>query len=130
MSSMQNKIKLSEMIRPENICVVPEVLSKTEVIERLVYLVCQGNPSLDVQEVLPQILQREESMSTTLDTGLSMPHARLEEIEKFSVALAVLPKGIQDPSKPEVSIRAMLLFLSPAQPAFFQRHLQFLERQW
>ena len=126
MSSTQNKVKLSELIRPEQVWIAPEVFSKTEVVEHLVQLVCKENASLDVQEVLPQILQREESMSTTLDTGLSIPHARLEEVENISAALAICPQGMQDPSKPEISVHAMLLFLSPAQPAFFQRHLQFL----
>lgn len=100
--------------------------SKTDVIKQLTKVVCRGGSNLDEAEVLAQVLKREEGISTTLDTGLSIPHARLEELDAFKAALAVLPQGIEDPSGPHLEIKAMFLFLSPARQAFFQQHLQIL----
>lgn len=100
--------------------------SKTDVIKQLTKVVCRGGSNLDEAEVLAQVLKREEGISTTLDTGMSIPHARLEELDGFQAALAVLPSGIEDPSGPHLEIKAMFLFLSPAKQAFFQQHLQIL----
>ena len=116
---------LEPLLPADKILILEGNPSKTDVISQLAQLVCVGVPSLDQAEVFTQILKREESLSTTLDTGLSIPHARMEELSQIKAALALLPQGIKDPSKP-VMIKAMFLFLSPAQPAFFQQHLQLL----
>ncbi len=120
------KFNLETLLAPSKIWVAPEGLTKTELIKRLVDTVCADEPKLDGADILAQVLKREEGISTTLDTGLSIPHARLEEITDFKAALAVLPHPMQDPVNPNLSIKAMFLFLSPAKPVFFQRHLQIL----
>lgn len=116
---------LAQLLPAEKILILKGNPSKTDVISQLAQVICEDEPSLDQAEVFTQILKREESLSTTLDTGLSIPHARLEELNAVKAALAILPQGIKDPAKP-VIIKAMFLFLSPAQPAFFQQHLQLL----
>ncbi|MBR3603542.1 MAG: PTS sugar transporter subunit IIA [Elusimicrobiaceae bacterium] len=122
---LEKKNQLMALLPSENILILKDATSKTDVISQLTQLVCQGENSLDYTDVFTQILKREESLSTTLDTGLSIPHARLEELTKIKAALAILPHGLKDPAK-SVSIKAMFLFLSPAQPIFFQQHLQLL----
>ena len=121
-----SKFKISSLLSPERIFCVAGKPSKAQVIERLTQAVCRAEQNLDATEVLAQVLKREEGISTTLDTGLSIPHARLEELDGFKAALAVLPQGIEDPSGPHLEIKAMFLFLSPARQAFFQQHLQIL----
>lgn len=121
----QKTVCLKSLLPAEKIIILKGNLSKTDVISHLAQLVCDGSSYLDQAEVFTQILKREESLSTTLDTGLSIPHARLEELSEIKAALALLPQGIKDPAKP-VTIKAMFLFLSPSQPAFFQQHLQLL----
>ncbi|MBR2504558.1 MAG: PTS sugar transporter subunit IIA, partial [Elusimicrobiaceae bacterium] len=113
----QKTVCLKSLLPAEKIIILKGNLSKTDVISHLAQLVCDGSSSLDQAEVFTQILKREESLSTTLDTGLSIPHARLEELSEIKAALALLPQGIKDPAKP-VTIKAMFLFLSPSQPAF------------
>ncbi len=120
------KFKISRLLPSDRIFLVEGKPAKAEVIGRLTQAVCRGEQQLDASEVLAQVLKREEGISTTLDTGLSIPHARLEELENFKAALAVLPQGIEDPSGPHLEIKAMFLFLSPARQAFFQQHLQIL----
>lgn len=120
------KCNLGSLLSPAEILLVRENISKTEIIKRLVEAVCKKFPKLDEADILAQVLKREEGISTTLDTGLSIPHARLEEITDFKAALAVLPFAAPDPVNPNLSIKAIFLFLSPAKPVFFQRHLQIL----
>lgn len=125
-SNQTGKFKISSLLPAERVFRIEGKPAKAEVIERLTRAVCAGVPNLDADEVLAQVLKREKGISTTLDTGLSIPHARLEELEGFQAALAVLPQGIEDPSGPHLEIKAMFLFLSPARQAFFQQHLQIL----
>lgn len=121
-----NKFKLSSLIHADNILVVSQLTTKNELIKQLVDRVCDLNPGLDGADILAQVLKREEGISTTLDTGLSIPHARLEEIDDFKAALAVIPGAVEDPSNPDLKIEAMFLFLSPAKQIFFQKHLMIL----
>ncbi len=126
MSVKEHKFNLGSLLSPAKILVEKESVTKTALIKKLIDAVCQGEPKLDGADILAQVLKREEGISTTLDTGLSIPHARLEEITDFKAALAVLPSPVQDPVNPNLSIKAMFLFLSPAKPVFFQKHLQIL----
>ena len=122
---LDKSLHLSNLLSSKNILILDQATSKTDVISQLSQLVCEAGAPLDPADVFTQILKREESLSTTLDTGLSVPHARLEELTEMRAALAILPQGLKDSAK-QATIKAMFLFLSPAQPAFFQRHLQLL----
>lgn len=125
-SNQTGKFKISSILPSDRVFILEGKPAKAEVIERLTRAVCASEAKLDYKDVLAQVLKREEGISTTLDTGLSIPHARLEELDAFKAALAVLPQGIEDPSGPHLEIKAMFLFLSPARQAFFQQHLQIL----
>lgn len=114
------------MITPARVLLAEDYPSKKELISALVQVVCRDYKQLDPADVAAQVLKREEGISTTLDTGLSIPHARLEELTDFAAAVAVLRKPLRETSGNELPIRVMFLFLSPAKPAFFQKHLQIL----
>lgn len=122
----QSKLSLGSLITPSRVLFAQGYPGKKELIEALVRTVCRDYPQLDPADVASQVLKREEGISTTLDTGLSIPHARLEELSDFTAALAVLPEALRDPNNSDLPIRVMFLFLSPAKPAFFQKHLQIL----
>lgn len=100
-------------------------MTKTDLIARLLQTICRDVPALDYKDAVSQMLKREQGVSTTLDTGLSIPHIRLEEADSFYAALAVAPHAVKDPQS-RLPIKAMFLFLSPAKPEFFQAHLQLL----
>ncbi|OUO56119.1 PTS sugar transporter subunit IIA [Candidatus Avelusimicrobium gallicola] len=122
----QSKISLGSLITPARVLLAEDYPSKKELISALVQVVCRDYKQLDPADVAAQVLKREEGISTTLDTGLSIPHARLEELTDFAAAVAVLRKPLRETSGNELPIRVMFLFLSPAKPAFFQKHLQIL----
>ena len=67
---------------------------------------------MDTADVLTKVIARENGISTTLDTGLSIPHARIEGIENFLVAMSQDPKADSPVSK-----NAMInLVVSAGQP--------------
>ena len=86
---------------------------------------CAGT-KLNKEEVYKAIQKREQGISTTLDTGLSIPHARMEGLDSFKVAIAVLPQGIKDDFG--LKIKVIFLFLSPSGEQYFPEHLKLLAK--
>lgn len=124
--SLQNKVTPGGLISPDRILVVSDRPDKKTLLARLVRLACQGLPQVSEADVLAQVLKREEGFGTALETGLAIPHARLEELDSFSAAMAVLPEPMADEKNPQSSVKVVFLFLSPGCPAFFKQHLQLL----
>lgn len=120
------EVSVSTLLTSANILLTDDPGTKTDLIKKLVRAACKDLNTVDLNDIEAQVLHREEGISTTLDTGLSIPHSRVAEIEDFRAAMAVIPHGLKDQENPDINIKVMFLFLSPANPAFFQRHLQIL----
>lgn len=112
-------------INAQQISIINTPMTKQEVVKCLVQNVCEGT-NLEQEEVYKAILKREQGISTTLDTGLSIPHARLEGLDSFKAAVAVLPQGIKDDFG--LQIKVVFLFLSPSGEQYFPEHLKLLAK--
>ena len=108
----------------KRIFIINDDISKQDLVVKLVNAACADLPQINKEDVLSAVLKREQGISTTLDTGLSIPHARVEDLTAFQAAAAVLPNGITDDYG--LQIKTMFLFLSPAGPAYFPQHLKLL----
>lgn len=122
MDNQNNNIPL--ILKENRVFIIREDITKKDLVAKLVHSICADLPDLNEEEVLSSVLKREQGISTTLDTGLSIPHARIEDLEAFQAALAVLPNPIKDDYG--LTIKAMFLFFSPAGPAYFSSHLKLL----
>ena len=110
----------------DNIFLIKENITKKELVEKLVCSICEKNPSLDAKEMLSAVLKREEGISTTLESALSIPHARIEDLDTFLGALAVMPSPIADDYG--LPIKVMFLFFSPSGQPYFAQHLKLLAK--
>lgn len=120
-------ITLSGLLHENNIIIIRDSSAdKSALIEQMVELACKNGSALDVHSIASKIQQREQGISTTLDTGLSIPHARVEGLDDFRVVMALSKDGITDPAKPGILVKVIFLFLSPSNPDFFQKHLKLL----
>ena len=120
-------MSVSNLLNEKNTLLIDNpVMVKAELIKQLVNLACAGMPNVDPADVLDRVLKREESITTTLDTGLSIPHCRVDGVTEARAAMAVVKPGIKDPMADNLDIRVMFLFISPSSPSFFQAHLQIL----
>ncbi|MDP3542904.1 MAG: PTS sugar transporter subunit IIA [Elusimicrobiota bacterium] len=99
---------------------------KAAVLQSLAAAVCGKAGIADWAAFLAKVQEREQGISTTLDTGLSLPHARMDGIPGILAGMAVLKKPIPDPKQPDLSIRVMFLFFSPNKQEAFPMHLQLL----
>ncbi len=112
------------VLKEDRVFIIRDTISKKELLTKLVSSICKDLSEVDGEEMLRSVLKREEGISTTLDTGLSLPHARIEDISAFEAALAVLPNGIID--EYGLPIKVMFLFVSPSGVSYFSQHLKLL----
>jgi PTS system nitrogen regulatory IIA component len=122
--STQEENNLPVILNGKRIFIINDNISKTDLIASLVNAVCDGQPSIDREEVMSAVFKREQGISTTLDTGLSIPHARIDDLNAFEAAAAVLPRGITD--EYGLQIKVMFFFLSPSGSVYFPQHLKLL----
>lgn len=122
---LQPQLTPGDLLSPDRILIVNEPADKKTLIARLVRVACRGL-SVQAEEITVQVLKHEKSFVFTLETGLSIPHARVEGLDSFCAAMAVLQTPLADDANAQTPTRVLFLFLSPGSPAFFKPHLQLL----
>lgn len=119
-------ISVGKLLTEELVLFLPDVKDKNQAIDKLVAKLCKVRDLGEPAPMLRKVLDREQGISTTLDTGLSLPHARVDDVQDIATILGLLPVGIPDPKQPELTIRAIFLFFSPNRQDAFTRHLHLL----
>ncbi|MFW5743784.1 MAG: cation:proton antiporter [Spirochaetota bacterium] len=86
---------------------------KTTIIGELVSsLVAAGRVS-DREAVLDAVLERERSMSTGMQHGVAIPHGRSDAVDTLSVAVGIVPEGIDFESIDGEPTTIVFLVVSP-----------------
>jgi len=119
-------LKVSSLLPLEAILFPAAGQTKDTLLQALVGAVCERAGLKDCAPFMSKVLEREKGISTTLDTGLSLPHARMDGIDAVLAGMAVLRTPIPDPSQGDLPIRVMFLFFSPNKQESFPVHLQLL----
>lgn len=119
-------LKVGPLLTEDVVLFPAEGMDKNAVLDRLAAAVCKKAGFSDYLPYLSKVQEREGGISTTLDTGLSLPHARMDSIPGIMAGLAVLKKPVPDPKQTDLSIRVMFLFFSPNKTEAFPLHLQLL----
>lgn len=119
-------IKITHLLKEDTVLVRSLHSDKNKLLEALVARLCEKNGLSEVSGIITKVQEREQGISTTLDTGLSLPHVRLDNLSSIVAALAVVASPIIDPKQPDLAIRVMFLFFSPNKPESFPLHLQLL----
>lgn len=119
-------VALSRLLREDLILPAPDGLDKEGLIAHLVRHLCARRSLGEPERYLAKVLEREQGISTTLDTGLAVPHARLDDLPELAAVLALVPRGMRDPKQPDLVIRAMFLFFSPNRREALTQHLLLL----
>jgi fructose-specific phosphotransferase system IIA component len=69
-------MRLTEILKPENIKVPLEATSKNAAISELVHLLASNGQVTDEQKVLDSVLEREATRTTGIGNGLAIPHGK------------------------------------------------------
>ncbi len=80
-------MRLSEILKPENIKLGIEATVKTEAIAVLVSLLEANGDIIDAKKVLESVLDRESTRTTGIGNGLAIPHGKSPGTPKLSMAI-------------------------------------------
>jgi mannitol/fructose-specific phosphotransferase system IIA component (Ntr-type) len=119
-------VKLSDLLREEQVLVGFHARDKWEAIGRLVdALVAAGRlPPERGDPVLEALHARERLASTGLEEGVALPHAGVSGLREPAAALAVSPRGVPFESADGRPARLIVLLAIPRPSA--QAHLRAL----
>jgi len=87
--------------------------TKGQIISELVDLLDSKGKLLDKDLVLADVLEREKTMSTGMDHGIALPHAKTDGITDTAVAIGVNKKGIAFDSMDGQLSQLFVLIVSP-----------------
>lgn len=115
---------LSPYLTSANFMFRLESTSKIEVITELIDMLDRQKVLKDRIQVLQAVLDRENSMTTGMQNGIAIPHAKTDGTSKTQVVLGLAPKGIDFQSMDGQPSTIFVLILSPTQGE--THHLQIL----
>lgn len=120
-------VSLAKLLDESLIVYSDAKVSKNDAITDLVGRL-SATKRIDTAACLAKVLEREKGPTTTLDTGLAIPHARVPGLKGVAAILGVYPSEVSDPAQPDLPIRLLFVFVSPDEPAFFPVNLQLLRK--
>ncbi len=119
-----SNVQLSDYISPAAATVPLEATDKEGVIQELVDRLVRAGRITDSEQVLADVMEREATVSTGMEKGLAIPHARTRGVKGMAVAVGVSREGIEFQAldgKP-----THLVFLIASSPDDRGPHLQLL----
>lgn len=90
-------MKFSSYLNPDYIFPCLEVNSKEEVIRKIVTKIAEDNRMISEQqdEIIKNILKREEEISTCIGNGIFLPHTRMKDFSDFIIAVATVKNRLE-----------------------------------
>jgi len=87
--------------------------TKTEIINELVCLLESHGKLLDHDLALKDVFMRENIMSTGMQHGIALPHAKSDGVDSMVVAMGIKKKGIDFESSDGLKSHIFILVISP-----------------
>ncbi|MDR2072799.1 MAG: cation:proton antiporter [Spirochaetaceae bacterium] len=112
------------LIRPELIRLDLKGETKEEVLTELVDLIAAEGSPINRDETLKAIFRREKTMSTGMEHGIALPHAKTDGTGEIQVAVGIKKTGIEFGSLDGEKSRLFIMIVSPKKTS--GPHIQFL----
>ena len=87
--------------------------TKDEILEELLSLLCQSGNIEDRAMVLNALKERESSMSTGLEKGIAIPHAKTNGVRETCVAIGLKKEGVNFDSLDGEPSKIFIMLASP-----------------
>ncbi len=89
-------MNLAHLLQPRHIKIGVPVTTKEQAIKYLVDIIADDYRVPDAELLYTRILDRESISSTTLENGLAIPHARIENFKELSISVLIPETPIRD----------------------------------
>ncbi|MBM3197270.1 MAG: PTS sugar transporter subunit IIA [Chlamydiae bacterium] len=127
-------MSLAEIL-PE-VPIVPEAVvffeksTQSEILDALFNSVEDSLGLLNLQEIKQKILEREEVSSTCIGAQIAIPHAKVEGLDRFIMALGIHREGVEWGESDTDGVHLILLILGPVvDPIYYLNYLSSLTRR-
>jgi PTS system nitrogen regulatory IIA component len=103
---------LKESLDPACIRLELAASSRDASITELIGLIHAKHHLRNLEEATNAVMERERKMSTSLESGIAVPHAKVASVDKLLVAVGLKKKGIDFKSADGQSSNIIILILS------------------
>ncbi|HPI19100.1 MAG TPA: PTS sugar transporter subunit IIA [Candidatus Kapabacteria bacterium] len=104
-------MKITEIINKDNIELLPNISSKTVLVDKLIEIAARTGKIINIEEVKKQVWDREKLMSTGVGKGIALPHAKTNHISDETGALIVLKQGVEFESLDDKPVNIAFLLI-------------------
>lgn len=109
-------MKIIDLLKLETIKVELDSFTKQDLIEELVDLLDKAGLTTDRDVVLKDVIEREKKLSTGLELGLAVPHAKSEGVDRLVGAFGMKKKGVNFDAIDGKPVHFFFLMVSPNTP--------------
>jgi len=113
------------MNRPDAVHFRLKATTKKQLLQRLSETFAQAT-GLEVRDVFDRLIEREKLGSTGMGMGISIPHARMENLDRVYTIFATLDEGVDFESIDEQPVDLIFALLAPQEAG--ADHLQALAK--
>src|SRR5450631_330818 len=106
-------MKIPDLLSPTDVMFDPRASNKRRLLQELAAKAA-ASLGLDVEQVAPYLLRREELGSTGIGRGVAIPHARLPDLQRPYGLLAKLKQGIEFDAIDGQAVDLVFVLLLPA----------------
>ncbi|MCH3918580.1 MAG: PTS sugar transporter subunit IIA [Spirochaetia bacterium] len=117
-------MKLNEILSVPLISVDLKATDKEGVLEELLDLLCSSGKVHDRTLALRLLQEREEKMSTGLQDGIAIPHAKTDAVQELIACIGIKKEGLDFLSADGKPAKIFVMALSPSDCV--SQHLKFL----
>ena len=117
-------MNLKKALKLETISTELQATTKDGVIENLVDLLVASGKIKDRVEALRAVLDREKKMSTGMQSGIAIPHGKIDSVDELVAAFGIKHAGVDFDSLDGLPARIFVMTLSPSNRT--GPHIQFL----
>lgn len=106
-------VKIAEMLDPAAIVAELRGTGKKDVLAELTEALVAANPSLNREEVIRVLLERERLGSTGIGDGVAIPHGKLKHLDRQLIAFGLSRKGVEFDAMDGKPARLFFLLIAP-----------------
>ncbi len=108
-----NQLDLDHYLTPDNLLPQIKATTKEEAIRELITILASTGALDDPEAAYQDVLEREALMSTGMQDGIAIPHARTPAAKQLACAVGLASSGIEFDSLDGAPARIIILTLSP-----------------
>ena len=98
----------------EKVIKIPLVsVDKPDVLRELVQILKDAGEIDDFNTALKAVQEREDKMSTGLEKGIAVPHAKTDAVSSLKLAIGIAPEGIDFDAMDKEPSKLFFLLLAP-----------------